>query len=232
MPAANPRTRAVDIEVKDAFGNPVPTTPKRRPGRPANQVAGAAAKAKVNPTTSRPVKRAAIRDDQAYGRDGEILTRNRVSGDGYVNEFDIHESARDPMFDLYWARTSCHGKADNANINELYDNGWRPASPKNYEKVMPDMKDKGAIERDGLMLMERPWKLSQQALDEQYQVAVELREIQSEAFGKRKLPKGFDKGRKAKDGNFNASKMLNRTNEPSPKAAKPEYTYATPGEDE
>ena len=198
--------------VKDAFGNPNPTMPPPKPGRP--------------------VKRAEMRNGEVRGRNGEILTRNRVSGDGYVNEFDIPQAARDPDYDLHWARVNCYGKADNANINELYDNGWRPASPKNYTRVMPDMHDKQVIERDGLMLMERPWSLSNEAFQEQHAVAMELREIQSEAFGKRKLPKGFDKGRKARDGNFNASKMLNRTLEQSPKEAKPQYAYASPGDDD
>lgn len=206
----NPRTRKVEAVVKDAFGNPVPTT-----GRPG-----------------RPVKRAALRPDQAIGRNGEILTRNRVSGDGYRNEFDIPEDARDPDYDLYWARSTTHGKPDPANINELYENGWRPASPKNYRRVMPDMASRETIERDGLILMERPMKLSMQALEEQRQIALELREIQSDAFGNRKLPQGFDKGRRSRDGKFNASKMLNRTLEQAPKEARPTYEYATPGDDD
>lgn len=206
--------------VKDALGKPVPTT-----GKP---------KAAAKPAASggRPVRRRELRPGEAIGRSGEILTRNRVSGDGYVNEFEIPESARDPNFDLYWARTTTHGKPDPANINELYDNGWRPASPKNYSRVMPDMAGKEVIERDGLMLMERPWALSQQAFDEQQQLAVELREIQTEAFGNRKLPKGFDKGRRSKDGKFNASKILNRSLEQAPKEARPTYEYASPGDDE
>jgi hypothetical protein len=202
----------VDPVVKDAFGNAAPTTEKRKPGRP--------------------VKRQELRDGEIRGRNGEILTRNRVTGDGYINEFDIHPSAIDPGWSLHWARTSCHGKADNANVNELYDNGWRPASPKNYERIMPDMRGKEVIERDGLMLMERPSALTHEALEEYHQAAVELREIQGEAFGQRKLPKGFDKGRKARDGNFNASKILNRTVEQAPKEARPQYAYASPGDDD
>lgn len=212
--------------MKDAMGNPLTMAPKpvrRGPGRPRSTAAPEAG--------GRPVARKALRNGEAYGRNGEVLTRNRVSGDGYINEFDIPLAFRDNDFDLQWARVSCHGKADNANINELYDNGWRPASPKNYTKVMPDMKDKATIERDGLMLMERPYILTQQALEEQRSLALELREIQGETFGKRKLPKGFSQGRKARDGNFNAAKMLNRTLEQSPREAKPSYVYAT-GDDE
>ncbi len=198
-------------------------TEKRKPGRPPRADAS---------TGGRPVNRRELRNGEVVGRNGEILTRNRVSGDGYINEFDIPSSVIDPDWSLHWARTSCNGKADNANINELYDNGWRPASPKNYEKVMPDMRGKETIERDGLMLMERPVRLTQEAIEEQHQAALELREIQGEAFGKRKLPNGFEKGRKAGKGNFNASKILNRTVEQAPKEARPQYAYATPGDDD
>ena len=166
------------------------------------------------------------------GRNGEVLTRNRVSGDGYINEFDIPEAFRDADYDLYWARTSTHGKPDQANINELYDNGWRPASPKNYTKVMPDMKGKETIERDGLMLMERPWQLSAQAIAEERDSAIRLREIQGEAFGGRKLAKGFEAGRKSGNGKFNASKILNRGLERAPAEARPQYEYAGPNDSE
>ncbi len=173
-----------------------------------------------------------MRDDQVIGRNGEILTRNRVSGDGYVNEFDIPESFKDPDYDLYWARTSTHGKADQANLNELYDNGWRPAAPKDYAKIMPDMAGKATIERDGLMLMERPWKLSQQAIAEERETAIRLREIQGEAFGGRKLAKGFEAGRKSSNGKFNASKILNRGLERAPAETRPQYEYAGPDDSE
>jgi len=173
-----------------------------------------------------------LRDGEALGRSGEILTRGRVSAHGYANEFEIPERARDPKWDLMWARTAAHGKPDPANLNELYENGWRPASPKNYPSVMPDMKGRETIERDGLMLMERPMQLSQIALAEARQEALDLREIQTEAFGNRKLPKGFDKGGRSRDGKFDASKKLNRTLERAPSEAKPTYEYAGPGDDD
>ena len=193
--------------MKDAFGNVAPSLPRGEP---------------------RAVKRTPLHEGQVLGRNGEILTRNRVSGDGYVNEFDIPEDFKDPKYDLHWARTSTHGKADQANLNELYDNGWRPASPLNYARVMPDMAGKATIERDGLMLMERPWELSHLALAEERDAAVRLREIQGEAFGGRKLAKGFEAGRKSSNGKFNASKILNRGLERAPVEARPQYEYAGP----
>lgn len=208
--------------MKDVFGNPAPTTAKVQRGPRAG----------LDAVGGRPVKRKERGDNEIRGRSGEILTRNRVSGNGYVNEFDIPMSARDPDWDLHWARASVHGKADPANMNALYDNGWRPASPKNYSDIMPDMRGKESIERDGQILMERPMKLTQQALAETYDDALELRETSAETFGSRKLPKGFDKGRKARKGNFDASKKISRGEfVQSPREARPAYEYAD-GDDE
>jgi hypothetical protein len=185
------------------------------------------------PTTRRPVNRAPMRpaDGQVRGRSGEILTRGRTSGSGYFSEFDIPEHLRDPNWDLIWGRQSVHGKPDPANINMLHDNGWRPASRENYKSVMPDLQQGGIIERDGLILMERPMALSHEALDEARRDALELREVQTEAFGGRKLPKGFDKGYYAR--NRDGTAMDGRKNikrgefERAPKELRPAYEYAT-----
>jgi hypothetical protein len=217
-PRSQPETAAKPV-VTDAFGNVAPTTapPIKRPrGRP------------VTRTDTRQM----LRDGAVRGRNGEVLTRSRISAHGFVNEFDIPESARDKEYDLYWARSSCHGKPDQANINALYDNGWRPASPKNYPRILPDQAGKQTIERDGLILMERPWALTEQSLAENLQDALDLRTMQAEAFGSRKLPRAFGKGMRSKDGKFDARKMLNReAPQPAPREARPTYEYASPDDD-
>jgi hypothetical protein len=198
--------------VTDAFGNPAPTT--------------------AAPAVKRPRGRPVQRDGVIRGRSGEILTRTRVSAHGFVNEFDIPHEARDKDWDLYWARSTCHGKPDQANINALYDNGWRPASPTNYPRILPDLAGKATIERDGLMLMERPMALTQQSLAENYQDALDLRTMQAEAFGSRKLPRAFAQGTRSRDGKFDARKMLNReAPQPAPREARPAYEYASPDDD-
>lgn len=195
--------------MRDAFGNVAPTTKAPRAG-------------------GRPVRRDSdLPSGAVRGRNGEILTRNRISSGAYVNEFDIPAHLRDPEWDLHWGRSSVHGKTDPANMNALYDNGWRPADPKNYPGIMPDMAGKGSIERDGQILMERPMQLSRQSIAEDYEEAVGLRETSAETFGSRKLPDGFDKGRKSRKGNFDASKKIVRGDYvQSPREARPAYEYA------
>lgn len=200
--------------VYDSFGNEAPAARGRPPQR-------------------QPM-RTELRSGEVRGRDGEILTRSRTSAHGYINEFDVPEHMKDPNWDLMWARTAAHGKPDPANMNALYDNGWRPASHKNYPKIMPDLKSE-TIERDGLMLMERPMELSMQSLAEAREDALELREAQADQFGKRKLPRGFDRGYKARnrDGStMDATVRLNRSREAAPAYTKPTYEYAQPGDDD
>jgi hypothetical protein len=207
--------------VRDAFGNEAPTTrdPTHGPAAPKGRGAKRAA-------TRQP-----LRSGQVLSRDGEVLTRQRLSGGGHVNEFDIPEHARDPIYDLQWVRTSCHGKPDQANVNHHMDNGWRPAAPKFYPQVMPDQRNANVIERDGLMLMERPKVLTEQALAEQHQDALELRNIQTEAFGNRKLPKGFREGYKSKYGD-GRKKVERGEFYRAPAETRPQYEYAGPDSDD
>jgi hypothetical protein len=185
------------------------------------------------------VKREAVRrelrDGQVLGRDGEIVSRSRISG-YHQSELEIPEHLRDPRYDLQWARTSCFGKPDPANINLLKSQGWREVHPKSYPGLFPDMKDRHCFERDGLMLMERPIQLTHEALAEQHQDALELRQIQTEAFGNRKLPRGFDEGYVARNRDGSSMdarrKIVRERPVASPRELRPAYEYAGPGEDE
>jgi hypothetical protein len=206
--------------VTDAFGNVAPTTaaPRKR-GRPVKR---------------EPVHRA-LRDGQVLGRDGEALARSRITG-YHASELDIPEHLRDPRYDLQWCRTSCFGRPDNANINLLKSQGWREVHPKNYPGVMPDMQHKHTIERDGLILMERPMQLTQEAVAEQHADALELRQVQTEQFGNRKLPRGFDEGYMARNRDGSSMdarrKVVRDRPTPSPRELRPAYDYAGPGDDE
>lgn len=171
-----------------------------------------------------------LRSGQVLGRDGEVLQRARIDG-SFVNEFEIPEHMRDPNWDLQWVRTSTIGKGDPSNVNMMMEQGWRPVTHKHYPNIFPDLKGQTHIERDGLMLMERPMSLTQQAIAEDRRSAIELRQVQAEAFGERPLPDGFDKGGRSRDGRFDASKKLRRTLEQTPRELKPTYEYATAGDD-
>lgn len=184
----------------------------------------------------RPVKRAELRSGQAFGRDGEIITRRRALGDdGVMSPFDIPEAMRDPNFELRAVRASTHGKPDPANINAAMEAGFRPVRKKHYPGIFGDITgDDAPIERDGLILMERPATLGDEALAEDYEAALDLRQASSQSFGSRRLRKGFEKGGRSTDGKYDASKRIERG---TPEIAvgnayKPKLTPAGPGDDE
>lgn len=180
----------------------------------------------------KPVNRKPLRSGEAIGIDGQIVSRSRALA-GYHSEFDFPPHLIPDGFSAQWVRTTCHGKPDNANYNHHYSQGWRPAPSKIFASAFPDIADGDRIERDGLILMLRPTTLNDEALAEQHASALELRQVQSEAFGHRKLAKGFEEGRVSGDGRFNASRKVNREGYyKAPAEAKPQLQYATPGDDD
>jgi hypothetical protein len=174
----------------------------------------------------------------ARGRDGEVITRIR-RGDGqgwYTGEFDIPTHLLNPNFVPRGVRTSCLGKPDPENYNKAYQQGFRPCRAKDYPGLFLDKHGDDILERDGIMLMEQPIQLAQEALDEERMAAQELREVQTEAFGSRKLPKGFKRGylgRNRDGSSMDARKSVVRDDpEPTPRSMRPSYEYAGPGDDE
>ncbi len=145
---------------------------------------------------SRKVQRSEVRESirpEIRGRDGQILTR-RPTGTS-ANQFHVPESLMEAGWSMQWVRAECLGKADPANITDHMENGWTPvpASRKGFSEFF---RTGGAehIEREGLILMERPVQLTEQALAEDYAAAMNERNAQVEEFALSDLPMGFDKG--------------------------------------
>jgi len=172
---------------------------------------------------------------EVVGRDGTVLTRRRDGSGAIGSEFDIPEELRDPDWEVQGVRTSVFGKPDPKNVNDAYAAGFRPISRKHYPGIFPDLTG-DVIERDGIMLMERPAELARQAAAEGLSAAHDLRHAQVDAFGEafndRKLPKGFESGRRSGNGKFDASRKIKRTHEiGTGNAYTPTREYAMPGDD-
>lgn len=111
-----------------------------------------------------PLPRGAVR-----GRNGEILTR-RFDGDNMPDQYDVPPECREAGWDLQWVRVSCHGEPDGQNYNVHYANGWRPVPGDrvpDHSQIAPS----DTIVRDGLMLMERPKVLSDEAMSQSQRAA-------------------------------------------------------------
>lgn len=128
------------------------------------------------------------------GRDGAVLTR-RATGSMSSDQFHVPDTLHEAGWTMQWVRATCLGKDDPSNITDHMENGWRPVNAdrpgfKQYFRT----EGSGDIVREGLILMERPAALTEQALQEDYSAAMHERNTQVEEFSLSDLPAGFDRG--------------------------------------
>lgn len=168
------------------------------------------------------------------GRDGEVLNRRRALGDGAItSEFDLDERDRDPNWQMRAVRTSVYGKPDHAAYGDALRAGYLPVKKRHVPHSFDDISDgESVIERNGLMLMQRPAAYHQEALAEERREAHSLRQTQDEMFGVRKLPRHFGQGRKSADDKFDASRQIHRGDVEIGvgNAYRPKHEHAGPGD--
>lgn len=93
---------------------------------------------------------------------GEKLTRARKRTD---DRFFIDRKIIPPGMDYNWKRESCFGQSDPYHMNALKENHWRP---------VPDDRHPGMITKQaGMVLMERPRYLSDEAKQEDLREALD-----------------------------------------------------------
>jgi hypothetical protein len=110
-------------------------------------------------------ERAARDDDpraRAAKRAAEI--RGHRSGENLdeADRFKINQDEIPPGWSYEWKRKTVYGKEDPAYEVELARGGWEPVPASRHPSMMP----KGhyeTIERDGMILMERPKELTEDA---------------------------------------------------------------------
>lgn len=93
-----------------------------------------------------------------------------------------------PGYVYEWKRTSVYGQPDETNINNMKENHWAPVPSSRHPGIL--------MQQQGLMLMERPEYLSEEAIDEGYQIAVarldtaisQLSEVPAGHFGRGNSP--------------------------------------------
>lgn len=140
---------------------------------------------------------------EVLGRGGEVLRRTTTQvGD----EFDVPESAKEPDWDYQWNAVSVAGDSDIAlhMLQEFEANGWRavPSSRFPGRFMRTGTPGEAAIVRKGLMLMERPKVLSEEARQEEYRKAVgQMRDRDQSLMGGKadlrgQLGPGFEMGGK------------------------------------
>ncbi len=141
---------------------------------------------------------------EVTGHDGEILTRKRPS---HEDKYYIPREIIPEGWDYQWNRKSVYNQIDTSELILMSENGWRPVPAERHPGMFMPVGAKGEIERDGLVLMERPMALTLEARAEEKLKADGLIRAQSELLGQR-LPDSFNNQHPG------VRPVINRTYEP------------------
>lgn len=123
----------------------------------------------------------------ALGRDGKILSR-RLHGS--IDKFAIPPNIVPPGWTYEWKRKTLAGLEDTDHLNGLAENGWTPVPASRHAGTFMITKQSGEIVRDGLILMERPASLTQEARAEESAAARAQIQAQNDQYRGR-MPSGM-----------------------------------------
>ena len=96
-------------------------------------------------------------------RRAQELRDHRGSLDEGSDEFFVPREAIPPGWDYEWKRRTVLGAEDPAYQVAVARAGWEPVPASRHPEMMPDKWDKATIERKGMILMERPSEISEEA---------------------------------------------------------------------
>lgn len=149
----------------------------------------------------RPRKLPEIRDDAytasaprqngratAIGRDGKPVSRKLT---GAVDKYDLNALGikAPPGWTYEWKRKTIAGMEDVDHINSLGENGWTSVPAERHTGTAGKSRT-GEIVRDGLMLMERPVELTNEARAEERAAARAQIQAQNDQY-RGNMPRGM-----------------------------------------
>ncbi len=135
------------------------TSSAERLARPAN------ARTQQRPQPSQREAEAAGGEDAS----GERLVRRRSRVD---DKFYIAPGKIPTGWSYEWKRDKVYGMVDVDHQVNLRENHWRPVPASRHPEMMP-LGDNGPITKDGMVLMERPSYLTEDARQEDYDWAMD-----------------------------------------------------------
>jgi|WetSurMetagenome_2_1015567.scaffolds.fasta_scaffold52419_4 hypothetical protein len=168
----------------------------------------------------------ALKRGEYLGRGGKILRREREASH---NPFDFPDSLKENGWSYQWCRADILGSGEFSEISKMRRVGWDYVKPDQLEGYFAhDCKDMDHIEVAGMVLMERPEQMTQDARDEQLREANKhfAAQVNKRAdIGENPLPPGVVPMLREISGG---------QSEPNPNAHKPQYARVTApaGDDE
>lgn len=136
---------------------------------------------RINPRPGREDPVATSREEVAATLAPRLQRRRKSTENPFDLDAAIMADAQARGVTLEWKRYSCFNKPDTRHMVALRDNHWTPVPAKQYPDMMPPDQQSGNIEHDGMVLMERPSYLTDEARQEDYanaRDAVETKEAQ------------------------------------------------------
>ena len=131
---------------------------------------------------ARPPLRPELRDDpmaRARARAAQIRENlGELGMDDGEDRFRVNLSLVPEGWNYEWKRQSVFGQTDPAYEVELARKGWESVPTHRHPEMMPVGKGHETIERDGMVLMERPKELTEESKD------VELRKARAQVRSK------------------------------------------------
>jgi hypothetical protein len=159
------------------------TPPRRGPGRPPLTAAARMA-AQPQAATEGALKPGAVRGRTAegrvivIGRDGKPIHRVGTQAD----QFAIPDSMRQEGWSYQWIAEVVLNEPQTAALIDFQNNGWTPVPASRCPGVMMPAGETGPIRRKGLMLVERPSVLTEEARAEEIADAKALVRANAEQF--------------------------------------------------
>jgi hypothetical protein len=124
-----------------------------------------------------------VRDEPRSDAGEEVRRERKRKGGGAVDKFYVPQSMIPDGWTYEWKRASTINAPDAAYTVELLENGWTNVPAGRHKQFMPPGYTGETIERDGLVLMERPVYLTDEArAEEAGRTRQQMREKQ-EALG-------------------------------------------------
>lgn len=138
----------------DDFSNPA-----RPRGRPRKELRPA--KDEVSGTLEREPQREEDSRDRAARRAAEFRAHRRGEGQA-SDKFYFDETIVPPGWSYEWKTKFVLGQENRPYYLNLLREGWEPVPAKRHPEMMPQG-DYNTIEREGMILMERPLELTEEA---------------------------------------------------------------------
>lgn len=130
------------------------TTTSRRAGRPRNS----------ERTPERIPPAVAMREPEHGPEHHDVRERRRLRRSQEVQDelyIPVEEIPEGTTYE--WKRFSVHGQEDPFYLARMREQGWEPVDPRLHPNWLPPGYDKPSIIKGGMILMERPAELTQEA---------------------------------------------------------------------